>query len=67
MKRRLLTIQESESPYAIKHRGLSSKPQLTLKGNWLEQAGFVANTHVIVEVVDGMLIVRPCTSEEETT
>ena len=67
MKRRLLTIQESESPYAIKHRGLRSKPQLTLKGNWLEQAGFPANSQVVVEVVDGMLIVRPLISEEETT
>lgn len=67
MKRRLLKVQETESPYAMKHRGLSSKPQLTLKGNWLEQAGFPANSQVLVEVIAGALVVRPLTRQEETT
>ncbi|MDR2920146.1 MAG: type I toxin-antitoxin system SymE family toxin [Tannerella sp.] len=41
-------------------------PELRLRGNWLEQAGFSLDNYVSVTVMDGLLIIRSAETEDKT-
>lgn len=36
---------------------LKNTPKLLLQGNWLQKAGFEPHTHVLVEVLNGVLTI----------
>ena len=59
MDRRTLKLQESADAYLLRQGRVTSKPTLTLKGQWMHRAGFRAGQRVTVKVERGRLVIVP--------
>lgn len=58
-------IRRYKVSYASKYPDYSRMPCLTLKGQWLEEAGFTTGTVVDVRVMNGCLVITAREAEQE--
>lgn len=64
MEDRRLKVRKGYRDYSLKsrrHSGNPTVPFVLLKGTWLEEAGFVINLPVRVEVSNRRLVITPAT------
>ncbi len=62
MKIRYMKVRKAYRDYYLKnqsHPGYPTTPYILLKGNWLEEAGFVIDTPVLVHVQPNRLVLTP--------
>lgn len=55
--RRVVTVQESGNLIAIAEGRAPSAPEITLRGQWLVHAGFIAGHQVDIIVEEGRLTI----------
>ncbi len=62
MKERHLKVRLTHRDYYHKglgHKGHPKTSQIILKGSWLEEAGFVIDTPLVVKVSKNQLLITP--------
>ena len=56
---RSLKVYETTDTWYLGQKGAKSRPSIRLQGQWLNAAGFSANTRVTVHVDRGRLVIVP--------